>query len=174
MVGAGWGGAGAVLAGLGWVEGLACGWAGLAGLEGWAGLWVAGLAALKLKLFGGVGCFGWMGLGWAGLGWVGWAAGGLKRSWLGSWLGGLGQGWGWRAGLGGWCGLGGGLGLGWASWAGWLGELGGLGGLGWQARLRGLRGWGLESRMHAVTAYNFYLSGLEGLGFGVWGLGFWV
>ena len=41
---------GAVLAGLGWVEGVACGsglgglgWAGRAGLEGWAGLWVAGL-----------------------------------------------------------------------------------------------------------------------------------
>ena len=112
-------------------------------------------------------CFGWMGLGWAGLGWAGrWALG------AGRWaLGWAGLGW---AGLG-WAGLGlvgpgwGGLGLGWASWAGWLGQLGGLGGLGWQARLRGLRGWGLESRMHAVTAYNFYLSCLEGLGFG--GLG---
>ena len=38
---------------------------------------------------------------------------------------------------------------GWTGWAGWAD---------WQARA----GWGLQSRMYAVTAYNFYLSCLEG------------
>ena len=107
------------------------------------------------------------GRGWAGLGWAGWrleAGLGTLAGWAG-WAGwGLaGPGWGWRAGLGagltwavgGWAGR-----PGWAGWEGWAN---------WQARLRGLRGagWGLQSRMYAVTAYNFYLSCLEGLGFRV-------
>ena len=102
-------GLGTGLGGLGWL------------LEGWAGLWVAGLAALKLQLFGG--CFGWMGLGWAGLVVGCWRA---ETSWLGSWaragagagwvVAGLGWDWAGRAGPAGWAG--------WASWADWVGWAG--------------------------------------------------
>ena len=70
MVGAGWGGAGAVLAGLVWVEGLACGWAG-----DWAGR--AGLAA--------------RGLGWAVGGWAGSPETAVIRGLL--WVDGAGLGW---------------------------------------------------------------------------------
>ena len=146
MVGAGWGGAGAVLAGLGWVEGLACGWtgdcagrAGRAGLgrAGWArglGWGVAGLAALRLKLFedniflephfesgGGLGG-GLFWVGWAGLAGLGQGAGGLKPGlgtlgWAG-WTGAVLAGLGWVEGLA----------------SGWAGDWAGLiwAGVGWQ------------------------------------------
>ena len=96
----------------------------------------------------------------AGLGWAGLGQAGENLAW-GRWAGRAGGGW--LTGLADWA-------AGWAggSWLGWAGI--GLGERLGCGRLRGLRG--LQSRMYAVTAYNFYLSCLEGFGFR--GLGFRV